>query len=1108
MGHFTLANLETFVLKATAALKSLHAGPKSERYQRAARAFARVLSCDSAAIFVPDPDSPESFILLEWWGRWRDRFQSLEDEIVDTAASMPSLAKRKPFITDLTASARRRSSTYLSGESHASLLDDCEAVMEIPLCDRNKNTLAVIRVYSSNKSHFSRARTLTAQLLAYQALVVLKFARTIDLIGWTTEHVVNNRSELSKELATQCRDILQCERVVIYQVDAHSDVLSPEAVVSPQSPPLDDDILAAIYSAASRLWKNDSLEEEVQEGATTAVLRVLGDDTDYLGTIAAVSLSEKPFDSFDRQVLAILATQAATMWRLVRRKRLFEDTFENVVTKPLPHESTLNAILDSTNRTFHFKNSLLYWKNADDNTLEARAYRGEHPVTGYEDISFPLNDSKPSIAMHVFQHGPYYTDSAKTSDVAWDEGVAKFQLGAVPLAGIQLKVGDDVVGVLLTWGEGVSEKHVNELEAFAILAAGTIAFSHRERHRSAVAAVVQDILESTGTTESPYATYDSVMEGALAAGFARARIFDLNDDRTAFVLKSRSIGQADTPVEVSLETNPYAAHTFSDFANRKARIYDPRKEREALPHTICLGPDPDAEAVGKLPNHPWAVVPLVSNGQIHGQLVAENAPDVDIEAEQLSSLELLASAAVLAYTNSNLIGRLQAGQIQPAYEMFLEIDTEVSNQPGHVTDTDYVERMLEWIMLASVSPVALGASRVAYFTRRGSTFVSKVAVGACTETAYDEMRLRYRVLPNQWQSPLLDPGDYIKIDNELTLPEDIAERACKNTVTVPLAGSMGAGALGKLNGCNEAIVSPLRFGSRLVGLLLVDYSWRVDDAGNGIGIRDNDLSTVNAFCNQAARLLSHARRRSLGYLTAVLNAKALRHIEVSDDLPSRFREIEKDGEVEAFVLACDLRRSTHIMRQALNQKAYWQFFQELYNTWCKTIHENFGIVDDFTGDGLIAWFPELYSGPNAGLYALKAADALHKDFRAVLESGAPSFQLFPEDAGIGVGIDFGTPFVLRMMNRLKIVGDALVYAVRMGAAPAGCTYLNQQAYTQIEPLLHKMTYPPPVSIEATTIDVKNEGLFRAYKTALVGDVAVDAPGWAQDLDKKEGEGEV
>jgi len=184
---------------------------------------------------------------------------------------------------------------------------------------------------------------------------------------------------------------------------------------------------------------------------------------------------------------------------------------------------------------------------------------------------------------------------------------------------------------------------------------------------------------------------------------------------------------------------------------------------------------------------------------------------------------------------------------------------------------------------------------------------------------------------------------------------------------------------------------------------------------------------------------------------------------------------------EAFVLVADLRRSTELMLKARTPELFAQFVCALSNGLRNIVLGQHGVFEKFTGDGILAFFPAFYTGPDAGYYALSAASQCHSFFVDHYRKSYSCFDavLSLSDIGLGVGIDYGEITLLRVGEELSIVGNPVVYACRLACAAAGTTLLNQQAYERV---LAK--FSGLCSLVETELDVKHEARHIAHVVQL------------------------
>ena len=235
-----------------------------------------------------------------------------------------------------------------------------------------------------------------------------------------------------------------------------------------------------------------------------------------------------------------------------------------------------------------------------------------------------------------------------------------------------------------------------------------------------------------------------------------------------------------------------------------------------------------------------------------------------------------------------------------------------------------------------------------------------------------------------------------------------------------------------------------------------------------------------------------SKKEKLGFLLERINGNAHKLLFESATFQKKFLE---ENESKVFVMSMDIRRSTELMAKARTPQQFAEFMTRLCTELGNVIKDNYGVIDKFTGDGVLAFFPDFFSEDYAGLYAVTAADRCHKVFQERYKEYRTSFYSVLTDVGLGIGIDYGVARLVQIAGGLTVVGVPVVYACRMSGAKAGTTLLNQPAYELLNEKFSSYCF-----FTETEIDIKNEGPTLAYEVRLSGKEHVsEHPSWARDL---------
>jgi class 3 adenylate cyclase len=229
----------------------------------------------------------------------------------------------------------------------------------------------------------------------------------------------------------------------------------------------------------------------------------------------------------------------------------------------------------------------------------------------------------------------------------------------------------------------------------------------------------------------------------------------------------------------------------------------------------------------------------------------------------------------------------------------------------------------------------------------------------------------------------------------------------------------------------------------------------------------------------------------LQFLLGRVHPAAQRELLNSETFREQF--VQPD-ETPAVVLSVDIRRSTELMLKARTPQAFADFVTTLCSDMMRIITEQFGVFDKFTGDGVLAFFPEFYSGPDAVFYAVEAADKCHASFQQHYQQFRRSFTSVLTDTGLGIGLDYGPVHLVQIAGGITVVGAPVVYACRLGSAPPNVTLANQPAYEVLSDRCGSSCF-----IEERILEIKHEGSMLAYAVRRNGrEYAPAQPAWLKD----------
>ena len=131
------------------------------------------------------------------------------------------------------------------------------------------------------------------------------------------------------------------------------------------------------------------------------------------------------------------------------------------------------------------------------------------------------------------------------------------------------------------------------------------------------------------------------------------------------------------------------------------------------------------------------------------------------------------------------------------------------------------------------------------------------------------------------------------------------------------------------------------------------------------------------------------------------------------------------------VMAIDIRKSTFYLENSLKPKYFVKLLEEINKSIICIVKKYYGLINKFTGDGFIVFFPKFYSGENYLLLSLLCSKKIIVTTKSIFESNEEYYHKFPVSPGIGIGMDIGKADLLKVNYEATYIGRCVVNACRI-----------------------------------------------------------------------------
>lgn len=650
-----------------------------------ARSVKRLLQAEAAAIFLVDEESPDSLVLSAYQLDTAIKIEKLKLKIQDVPkGGMTGFIAHKGEIVRLHGTALQQhpnnagsTTTHLKGGRGFSILG-------IPLKDRKGRVLGVAKVdnkkgadgAAGENDYFDEVDEFIARVLVNKIVLVLESLRNFNALRGIMEEMHHGREmeDVRKEILKIGMKLIGADRGDFLLWDPGKFQLVP----------------AAQYGAGKtgfgEEWSKQGIVSEVWRTREAVLIGDVCSDKRYAdkyyaahpltrsevaiylefegkpaGVLNAESFQLNWFDQHDLDLLQLLGRYATIATQVVGEEVAFRSLVQRLAEGSPSREELLNGILSSLASIFRLDAGLILIANHRDGTLQGSASIGCDELE-IDPKAFKYQFDDKSLATKVLtDRTSYFSSRPKLDPQVNPLGLEAFQIDG-PLVGVPLMYRGEAVGVLVCWSRRnypPARKHIKSLEPFASLAATAIALWETQSQRTKVLLKIGEILDSMQTELSLAKNLRSILSGIQESGFDRVRAFEFKQDSNSFIGLA-SAGMANSKLVegyiVSADKNPYARFTEQVWSSDpRARIY----------RSTMFGTDPDAKALGKDADLPWAVVPLVTTGTLYGYIAAENEQSKrEITQDNLDYLTLYGALAGQAIANRHTLDVLSASKVR------------------------------------------------------------------------------------------------------------------------------------------------------------------------------------------------------------------------------------------------------------------------------------------------------------------------------------------------------------------------------------------------------------------------------------------------------------
>lgn len=748
----------------------------------------------------------------------------------------------------------------------------CHSLLAVPLQLKAGRPLGLLKIDNkfgpdgrpSDAASFSAEDEFFAKILSrkvaaqFEARRVMTALRRLSEVGYKS----HDQTAYYKDVLDTAIQVLRCDSAMLALVNPKYDLEMVATTRRDGGEPLPRDPHLGVMR---RCWQTGEPECIPDVGAcdyyhsldpdtkSEAAVRLEWEGVKF-GVLNVESHRKDHFDENDIALLCTFVPFIAASFRAVDREARFVRLMEAVGSFRWSHKSILRILLQTVLEEFGFVNGHIFLPDPDGRKLLCASRIGPGDISPSE-LTFDLDIPTPSVQKSVFRREEgvkdYLFSAAAEMDGRFDP-VRRSHLKIVgPYLAVPLETEGKTVGVLSVWGDADSVnsqrptlEHVPRLQRYAKFVAVLVALTSQRRY---FFDTLQQAIRSLQLSSRPSDVWTMLLRIVQQSGFDRVRLLLYHNDGKYFELVS-SLGPNPPAAKpqpwIYPSVSPYARDIVEQAATSSAVIKYPNDR---------LGPDPDADWLGKPKDLPWIVIPLVSHGRLYGQIAADNQISrKDIPDESLSDLAIIGSVAALTVAQAEAMARLTWKSLDKLHAAIRLEDSDFAT----------VRKLLVYLS----DGMALGFSRAVYFEHQpdGKGYRYMTGLGSTNENRFKgigNLAAAKGIEQNLARAASHDdPELHLKFKDCVITQQDL-DHAGLFPNGLPMAKRFTPESRGRwpgwlvrianhIDSSLPAVVPVVGAGNSRFGVLLVDREWQE------VPVSDEDVMLLTSYGRHAALILS------------------------------------------------------------------------------------------------------------------------------------------------------------------------------------------------------------------------------------------------------------